>query len=289
LKTMTARILIPLLLFPLLAAQPLGDLADQQLQAAIHKEEVVGDLQGAMELYRSISSQSGSNRATAAVALLRLGVCQEKLSHVELAKNTYQRVVRQFSDQPAVLARAGAKLRELTPHKAGDERLAFGLATATFPVGAAAGKHVKYTGYIRTEGVTGGWAGLWWRVDGESGTPVLAFDNMQDRGATGTTPWTLYEIDLDVPASAKRVNFGVLHAGNGTAWFDTLQIALDGVPFTDTSSFDLDFESSSPRGFYVGGRGYKVELDKEQAHTGKQSLRSRLVGSRVSESIEQPR
>ena len=39
------------------------------------------------------------------------------------------------------------------------------------------GKKVRYSGYIKTEGVTRGYAGLWWRVDGPSG--VLAFDNMQ--------------------------------------------------------------------------------------------------------------
>lgn len=281
--------LLLLLFSPLLAAQTLTGTAEQQLQAAIHKEEVVGDLPGAMELYRSIPSLRGGNREAAATALLRLGGCQQKLGQSESARRTYERLVRQFGDQPAVRARAGARLKDLMPRKAQDEGPDFGVATATFPVNAAAGKHVKYSGYIRTEGVSKGWAALWWRVDGEPGTPALAFDDMQDRGATGTTPWTLYEIDLDVPTSAKHIYFGVLHAGSGIAWFDTLQIALDGVPFTDNTSFDLDFESSWLRGFSVGGRGYKVELDKEQAHSGKQSLRSRLAGSKVSQEIEQPR
>jgi hypothetical protein len=269
--------LILFLVSPLLVAQPQADGLDRQLQAAIHKEEVVGDLKGAIDLYKSISSLNDENREAAATALLRLAGCQEKLGQNELARNTYERVIRQFSDQPAIRGKARAKLKDLTPQKAQYEGPAFGVATATFPVNAAAGKHVKYSGYIRTEGVTEGWAGLWWRADGEPGTGALVFDNMQDRGARGTTLWTLYELDLDVPLTAKNINFGVLHAGNGIAWFDTLQISLDGVPFTDNSSFDLDFESSWPRGFYTGGRGYKVELDKEQAHSGRQSLRSRLV------------
>src|SRR5215216_3686976 len=42
----------------------------------------------------------------------------------------------------------------------------FGVATATFPVTVAAGKTVRFSGYIKTEGVTTGYAGLWWRVDG---------------------------------------------------------------------------------------------------------------------------
>jgi hypothetical protein len=93
----------------------------------------------------------------------------------------------------------------------------FGVATGTFPLKTAAGKHVKYVGYINTDGITRGFAGLWWRMDGENGTKPLAFDNMQDRGATGTTPWTRYEISIDVPANATNVNFGILHTGDGTA------------------------------------------------------------------------
>jgi hypothetical protein len=62
----------------------------------------------------------------------------------------------------------------------------FGFATGTFPVEAAAGRQVRYSGYIKTDGVAGGHAGLWWRVDGESG--ILGFDNMHDRGPRGTGP-----------------------------------------------------------------------------------------------------
>ncbi len=153
----------------------------------------------------------------------------------------------------------------------------FGVGTASFPIKAAAGKHIKYSGFIRTEEITRGFAGLWWRIDGAPGTPTLGFDNMQDRAPKGTTPWTRYEISLDVPANARSIYFGVLHPGSGTAWFDSLQVEIDGELYTDSSLFDLDFESPSPRGFLTGGSGYEVALDKTMAHTGSQSLRSKLV------------
>jgi len=146
----------------------------------------------------------------------------------------------------------------------------FGVATGTFPVAQAAGKRVRFSGYIKTEGVTKGFAGLWWRVDGNSG--VLAFDNMQDRGATGTTDWKRYQLELPVAADARNINFGALHPGNGTAWFDSLTIELDDKPYEDQSVFDLDFESSTTKGFYTGGAGYDVRLDREVFHSGKQSL-----------------
>ena len=159
-------------------------------------------------------------------------------------------------------------------------RTTFGVATATFPVELAAGHHIKYSGFIRTEAVEQGYAGLWWRTDGENGKPLM-LDNMADRGAKGTTPWTRYEISLDVPANATHINFGAIHAGNGTAWFDSLQVEIDGVPYTDRGGFDFDFESESPHGFYTGGSGYTVTIDKTVAHTGKQSLRS-IAGSQES-------
>lgn len=147
----------------------------------------------------------------------------------------------------------------------------FGVASGSFPVSRAAGKKVRYSGYIKTEGVTRGYAGLWWRVDGPSG--VLAFGNMQNRGATGTTEWTKYTIELPVDANAKNINFGALFPGDGTAWFDGLTIELDGEPFTDASQLDLDFELASPRGFSIGGAGYRVAIDSSAARSGKQSLR----------------
>lgn len=102
----------------------------------------------------------------------------------------------------------------------------FGVATSTFPVAAAAGHRIRYTGWIRTAGVTEAWAGLWWRVDGPDGT--LAFDNMASRGVKGDTEWTEYTIELEVPAEATNINFGCILPGNGQAWFDDLQVRLDG-------------------------------------------------------------
>ena len=49
---------------------------------------------------------------------------------------------------------------------------------------AAAGKHVVLSGWIRTEDLRGGYAGLWWRVDGADNSR-LAFDNMAGRGPSG--------------------------------------------------------------------------------------------------------
>ena len=152
----------------------------------------------------------------------------------------------------------------------------FGVATGRFPVAQAAGKTVRFSGYIKTEGVTTGYAGLWWRVDGEPGK-TLAFDNMSTRGATGTADWRPFSLELRVDTSARNINFGMLMPGNGTAWFDDLKIELNGEQFTDASLFDLNFDSGGMRGFYTGGSGYRVTLDNAVAHSGRQSLRMTRV------------
>lgn len=154
----------------------------------------------------------------------------------------------------------------------------FGVATGTFPVREALGKTVHFSAWIKTENVKDGYAGLWWRVDGKDKGEVLAFDNSQTRiidgspadengvirGATATTGWTEYGFDLPVSNGARNINFGLLFTGTGTAWFDALAIKLDGSPF-NSQMFDLDFESTTPKGFYTGGDGYEVRLDNSTA------------------------
>lgn len=108
----------------------------------------------------------------------------------------------------------------------------FGVATNNFPIKDAGGKSLKFTGYIKSENITDGYAGLWWRVDGENKT--LNFDNMGTRGVKGTTNWTKYTIELKIDKKLTNINFGVLMPGKGKAWFDHLEIELDGVPYTQT-------------------------------------------------------
>ena len=158
---------------------------------------------------------------------------------------------------------------------------AFGVATFNFPIADAKGKRARFIGYIKTENVTDGYAGLWWRVDGEreGKRTALAFDNMSSRKIAGTNDWRRFEINLPVAADATNINFGMLMTGKGTAWFDGLTIDLDGVPYLNKSAFDLEFPSTTVRNAYLGGEGYRVEVDAAQAMTrGGKSLRIGYTG-----------
>ena len=91
------------------------------------------------------------------------------------------------------------------------------------------GKRVRLTGYIKTEDIAEGVAGLWMRVDGSSG--VLAFDNMQSRGIKGTTDWQQYSIDLDYnEEEVIDIYIGGLMTGSGKMWIDNLELLVDGKP-----------------------------------------------------------
>jgi hypothetical protein len=94
---------------------------------------------------------------------------------------------------------------------------------------AASGGKARLSGWLKTKDVTGGFGGLWLRIDG--GEMSLGFDNMRDRGPRGTTEWTRYQVDLDVPQEAHAIAFGALLAGDGTVWVDDL--ALEALPGKD--------------------------------------------------------
>jgi len=91
------------------AAQP-GAVFEERIEAAIHREIVLGDLAGAMEQYRALLAQPGIPRAVAARALLETGECLEKLGKEKEAYSTYRRVVNEYADQAAIFNLASTKL-----------------------------------------------------------------------------------------------------------------------------------------------------------------------------------
>lgn len=97
----------------------------------------------------------------------------------------------------------------------------FGVAIASVPAEPVRGKHLKLRGWIKTDGAKGS-AAMFVRVDGGD----RAFDNMGERGITGTTDWTEGAVEVDVPENGERVVFGPMLIGAGTAWFDDLRFEV---------------------------------------------------------------
>ncbi|MBV4355961.1 S41 family peptidase [Pinibacter aurantiacus] len=86
------------------------------------------------------------------------------------------------------------------------------------------GKTIHLKGFIKTENVTGGYAGLWMRID-----PQVGFDNMNKRGITGTTDWKEYDITLPLnPYKTDKIVIGGLLVGKGKMWLDDFKVIVDG-------------------------------------------------------------
>ena len=108
----------------------------------------------------------------------------------------------------------------------------FGVFTGTLPIETFAGKNVEYKGWIKTKDVKNGYVGLWLRVDGENRT-LLGFDNMNDRGLKGDNEWTQVFIKIDVSKEAVNINYGGIFPGEGTVWFDDLELFVNGEKYID--------------------------------------------------------
>jgi hypothetical protein len=83
---------------------------EARIEAAIHREIVLGDLTGALEEYRAILAEPGVTRLVAARTLLQTGACLEKLGKGKEAYNTYLRIAGDYGDQAAIVSRAKTRL-----------------------------------------------------------------------------------------------------------------------------------------------------------------------------------
>jgi hypothetical protein len=129
----------------------------------------------------------------------------------------------------------------------------FGALVQSISASRYLGRRVRYTAVVRTSDVTG-WAGLWLRVDGPTGSLVL--DNMQDRPLRGTTDWTEATIVLDVAEQARELRFGALLAGGGAVDLTRLRFEEVGDDTPTTTAIvmsplpdepqSLDFSTTSP-------------------------------------------
>jgi hypothetical protein len=107
-----------------LAASPEAD-----LERAIHREIVLGDLKGAMEQYRAILAEPAKSREVAARTLFQIGQCQEKLGQRREAYESFARVTSEFRDQLAIAAQARYELAAWEAPLAGPRNLSFAQGT----------------------------------------------------------------------------------------------------------------------------------------------------------------
>lgn len=94
----------------------------------------------------------------------------------------------------------------------------------TFPIKRSyKGQKITLSGYIKTENVTDGFAGLWMRID-----PNVGYEDMSKVAFKGTNDWTRFEISLDLkPDKIRQILIGGLMVGKGKVWFDDFKVQID--------------------------------------------------------------
>ncbi|MBI4472114.1 MAG: tetratricopeptide repeat protein [Acidobacteria bacterium] len=272
-RTVTFLVLVLLSVASLGAAQS-GEALRQQGLLQLDR----GDIQGAIQIFNRILNEYSYDRKLAAQALLQLGDSYQALNQPTRARAYYEQVISQYSDQTEVTASARKRLTAaaatavvpkgwfMAGSKPADYESSidsgnmlgglpsaylrskkpkidgFGTLMQSFSAEQFLGRRIRFTAFVKSENIQG-WAGLWVRVDGKSGTQPLAFDNMSNRSIKGTTGWRSYEVVLDVPLDATGIALGILMGGTGTVWMNGAKFEEVGVNFPTT-----DLKSNALKG-----------------------------------------
>jgi Tol biopolymer transport system component len=103
--------LVTLLLF---AAPAAGQQTPEELlQSALYKQQVEGDLEGAVEILQNLIADFAGHREVAASALVLLGRLHETLGSTN-AERAYRRVLSEYPDQRAAVDEARARLAAIS-------------------------------------------------------------------------------------------------------------------------------------------------------------------------------
>ena len=100
----------------------------------------------------------------------------------------------------------------------------FGTVMNKVPADKFRGRQVTLRSIMKSQN-TGGRGGLWLRADDMNGKP-LEFKNMQEHPLQDNVDPTEYKVQLDVPASASKIMYGVLLEGGGHVWFEKPELSV---------------------------------------------------------------
>jgi hypothetical protein len=84
--------------------------ASELLQRGIYLQETMGDLDGAIKIYRQIIQMTRESRVIAAQAEYRLAVCLQKKGQTAESASTFQRLIKDYPEQTAIAVNAQKSL-----------------------------------------------------------------------------------------------------------------------------------------------------------------------------------
>lgn len=112
-KIMVAVVLFASAALALLSEAAVAQTAEELFQKGVRLEEVKGELEQAIDVYKSVVNKYSANQSLAAKSLLRMGKCYEKLGK-DGAKKAYERIIKEYASQPDAVSEARARLAVLT-------------------------------------------------------------------------------------------------------------------------------------------------------------------------------
>ncbi len=83
------------------------------IQRGLFEEEANQNLGAAIQAYQTVASQFDKDRKLAATAIFRLGECYRKQGNTNDAAAQYERILREFSDQPTLVTLSRQNLAAL--------------------------------------------------------------------------------------------------------------------------------------------------------------------------------
>jgi len=160
----------------------------------------------------------------------------------------------------SLMKRSGKYALRLEPKREPSTR-EFGCLALAIPA-IFEGENITLKAFMRTEGVDRP-IGLMLRIDGNDGS--LQFDNMMQRGLTGTPVWEEYSVTLPLPVEAKMIYIGALLMGKGQLWIDDIQLLIDGEDITEAKikkpkTFKAELDTTFDNGSKIDIRAYTPEM-----------------------------
>ncbi len=124
---MTAKKFVLIVALTVLIVLPVaGQSVTDLLQKGIYTQETVGDLDGAIKIYRQVISSASQSRSYAAQAQYRLGLCLLKKGEKAEAAKAFEKLVQDYSDEKELVAKAKEQMAadsKLLPAPWGDTEL----------------------------------------------------------------------------------------------------------------------------------------------------------------------
>ena len=115
-------------------------------------------------------------------------------------------------------------------------------------------KTVEFRGWIKTQDLKKGYAGLTFYVDGEAiekkkkkkktfyFAPTISSDKTR---MTGNNDWTQVSIKMDISEKAASISFGGRFTGEGTVWFDNLELYINGEKYVDVAQIGQNAQQAA--------------------------------------------